>query len=364
MRKKIKVVFFIPQLVGGGAERVTINIIRILNRNLFEIHLIVTNIDGPAFNYLPEEIVLHNLQTSKTMFSILKLRKSIQDLRPDILFSSLIRGHIAISMALMALREKPFTVFRSPNSPKLLLKHNEMNFIQKYFLERAYRRADIVLAQTPEMRNEIIQYHHIPESKIEVFLNPLDTDFINANINNINNPFDENMTNVVAAGRLTVQKGFDILIESFRDVMEKKNNYHLYIIGEDDGEEKKLKNMVQKLSLEQNVHFLGYQKNPYKYFFFADLYVLSSRWEGLPNTVLENLYLNKPIIATRCIPFMDELIVNGENGFLVDVGNSEQLANAILDYKNIQIKTIDSKERKNETNELFLSFIEKRVSDV
>ena len=359
-----KILFFIPQLVGGGAEKVTINIMRILNKDIFEVHLVVASSDGPSFDYLSDNIMLHNLKTSKTIFSIPKLRRLIREINPDIFFSSLIRGHIATSIALVGLEEKPFTIFRSPNSPKLLLKHNQMNFIQKYLLEHAYKRANIVLAQTPEMKNEIITYHHIKESKIKVFLNPLDTNFIDKNIKDIDNPFDDNMTNVVAAGRLTVQKGFDILIESFRNVVDVKNNYHLHIIGYDDGEEEKLKNMVQKMSLEENVHFLGYQENPYKYFFFSDLYVLSSRWEGLPNTVLENLYLNKPIISTRCIPFMDELIVNGENGFLVDVENTEQLTNAILDYESIQINSANNRKSKDETNELFLNFVEKRVNDV
>ena len=109
----------------------------------------------------------------------------------------------------------------------------------------------------------------------------------------------------------------------------------LNIIGRDDGEEKSLLNLRKKLNLEKNVHFLGFQSNPYRFFYFSDLFVLSSRREGLPNAVLENLYLKKPIVATQCIPYLSTLINHGKNGYIVPTENPKSLASAILNFENL-----------------------------
>lgn len=352
--KKVKILFFVPQLIGGGAEQVNMNIMKILNKDIFDVHLVVTTTKGTVYKKIPDSITLHDLKTPKTMFSILKLRKLIRQLNPDIVFSSLIRGHIAINLALLGIRKKPFTIFRSPNSPRLLLQYNQIGFKEKLLLENAYGRADVIVAQTPEMKDEIIEYHGIEKQKIKVFFNPIDSNEIDEKIKNITNPFESDNINVVAAGRIMYQKGFDVLIKSFKSVVEQNSQFKLYIIGQDGiGEMKNLLKIVEKLELTQHIFFLGYQENPYRYFYFSDLYVLSSRWEGLPNTVLENLYLKKPVVSTRCIPFMSSLIQEGKNGLLVDVDDIVGLSNAVLNYKNLTFEFTDSRNVKKDLNNFF-----------
>ena len=224
---------------------------------------------------------------------------------------------------------------RSPNSPKLIIENNSLTNIKKFLLELAYKNADLIIAQTPEMRDEINRYHDIDLNKITTFLNPLDTETIDTQIKNIENPFNPKKINIVAVGRLHKQKGFDILIKSMKKVVNRNPNFFLHIIGKDKGEEENLKELINKLDLNNYVKLYGFQNNPYKFYYYSDLYVLSSRWEGLPNTVLENLYLEKPIISTRCIPFMDKLIQNNKNGILVKVEDVTSLADAIFNYKKI-----------------------------
>jgi len=330
-----KIVFFLPGLHGGGAEKVAINLLRKLDENLFEIHLILTQKVGEYIELIPNYVIVHDLEVRKTMLSIFNLRKNILKIKPDIVFSTLIRAHIAMDLALTGLKNKPKTIYRSPNSPKLLIENNQLSFIETILLTRAYRNADTIISQTPEMKDEIVKYHSIDINKIEVFLNPVDCKLIDEKIKNIENPFDSSFINIVAAGRLTEQKGFDVLIKSFAKVLKLNDSCRLFIIGNEDsnGTKGKLLELVDNLNLKEKVFFLRFQENPYKYFYYSDLYVLSSRWEGLPNTVLENLYLKKPIVATRCIPFMDTLIENGKNGLLVNVEDEDSLAEAILEYK-------------------------------
>jgi len=340
--KKTNILFFLPGLYGGGAEKVTVNILRKLNKDQYDLHLVLTEKKGQYLDLIPNYVKIYDLGVSRTIFSILKLRHKILEIRPDIVFSTLFRTHVVLNFALFGMKNKPKVILRSPNSPKLIIENKQISPFMKMMLDKAYRDAELIIAQTPEMKNEIIKYHHIEENKITVLLNPIDTDLIDEKIKDIQNPFDKEYVNVVAAGRLTYQKGFDVLIEAFKEVIEKNNNFRLYIIGDGD-DNSKLEHLIEKYHLGKYITLLGFQDNPYKYFYYSDLYVLSSRWEGLPNTVLENLYLKKPIIATRCIPFMDHLIKDGKNGILVSTENYKTLCSAILNYKkiNTEYKTIE-----------------------
>ncbi len=349
---KTRLMFFLPNLHGGGAEKVAVNILRILDANTYEIHLVLVEKKGDYLNLVPKNVTLHDLKVSKTLFSIVKLKAKIKEINPDVVYSSLLRTHIALYLSLMFIKNKPYIILRSPNSPKLLIDNNQLSGVMKFFIEKAYKKADLVIAQTPEMKSELNQYHKINPDKIKVFLNPIDKQLIDEKVHNCENPFNDKYINVVAAGRLTKQKGFDILIKSFNKVLSKNNNFRLHIIGNDDGEKEILLSLVDEFNLKSYINFLGFQDNPYKFFINADLYVLSSRWEGLPNTILENLYLKKPIVSTRCIPFMDKLISDGNNGILVDVEDENQLADAILNYKSIDINFINES-IKSDVNQFF-----------
>ena len=356
---KIKIIYYISTLEAGGAERVTVNFIRKLDRNRFDIYLILVEKRGSFLDLIPNYVKIIDLNSKKTLYSILKLRKEIKNIQPDIIYSTLFRTHIAIDLALVFIKKRPKTLFRSPTSPKILIERGELSLIMRLLLEKAYRGADKILAQTPQMRDEISKYHTIDIDKIESFLNPLDTELIDKKIENSLNPFDDNMINVIAAGRLSTVKGFDTLLYAFNMVLKKNSSFFLHIIGRDGGEKNNLERIAKELSIENRVKFWGFQDNPYRFFYYSNLFVLSSRREGLPNTVLENLYLKKPIVATRCISFMDELIDDKKSGFLVDVDDYMALFEAILNYKEIDINR--GKHRKKgkslEINSLLIDLI-------
>lgn len=349
--KKIKILFFLPNLEGGGAERVSVNIINKLDKNQFDVSLALVKLEGEYLENLAEHVNVINLNSSRIAFSIFKLRKVIDEIDPEIVFSSLFTTNIILYFSILLRRSVPKLILRSPNSPELVLKNNEMSLIVKKLLELAYQKANYVLAQTPEMKKEIVNYHHINKNKIIVFTNPLDTKYIDSQIKNIKNPFSEETINIVASGRLHKQKGFDILIKAFKEVYMKNNNFRLYVIGNDKGEKERLIKLINKLELNEYVKLLGFQKNPYRYYYYSDLYVLSSRWEGLPNTVLENLYLNKPIVSTRCIPYMEKLIDDDKNGFLIEIDDIQEMSRAILKFKELSPSPQD---RSVDIDKLFL----------
>ena len=350
----IKLLVFAPNFNGGGAERVLINYLCDLDKSKYSITLVLVEKKGVLLTLVPEHVNLISLGKRKTIYCIPALRKLINSLNVDIVYSTLIRTHIVLNLAILGIENKPKLILRSPNSPKLLRENKQLGFFQSKLLNFAYKKADTVIAQTPEMKDELNKYNFVELEKVKVFINPLNTNFIDKQSNVEYPPFSREKINVVASGRLIEQKGFDVLIDCFKSVVENNSSFHLHILGEDvSGKLNSLLNRCEILDLSNNVTFHGFQKNPYIFYKNADLYVLSSRWEGMPNTVIENLYLQTPVVATKCIPFLNQLIENGKNGWLVEVDNKDELAAAILSSGKLLADKYDANKFKSNINELF-----------
>ena len=154
------------------------------------------------------------------------------------------------------LSKKIKIVVREPNMPSAQYYHNQLPKYYLWMSKFVYPKADYVIAQTDEMKNEIENFYNIPDEKIKVLINPIDTKFIDKNVKNQKNPFDSNYINILASGRLRKQKGFDFLIKSFQHVVKKDSRYFLHILGKDYEEGKyksKLVDLVNKLELFDKV---------------------------------------------------------------------------------------------------------------
>ena len=88
--------------------------------------------------------------------------------------------------------------------------------------------------------------------------------------------------------------------------------------------------LIKKNKMESAVFFEGYQENPHKYETGADVYALSSVYEGLPNAMIEAMYLGVPVAATECIPYISQVVKNGVNGYTCPIKDAKQLADAML----------------------------------
>jgi glycosyltransferase involved in cell wall biosynthesis len=124
---------------------------------------------------------------------------------------------------------------------------------------------------------------------------------------------------------LAPQKGFDILIDAMAHLDDR---FHLNILGEGDNE-MELKKQIKTLGLNEKISMLGFQENPYAFIERSDFFILSSRYEGLPNVVLESYVMGKPCIAFDMPGGTAEIIVDGESGILVKEFSALALAYAI-----------------------------------
>jgi glycosyltransferase involved in cell wall biosynthesis len=337
MKKKEnkKILFILPNLNAGGAERVTINYLRALDLDKYKVILAVFDQTNELLDLVPEKVTLVNLNTKKTMFSFFALLKLFRSFKPDVVYST----HSRVSALLFFVRPLVSDIkyiARMQSTPSLERQNREYGSIKRWLYAIGFRNADIVIAQTKEMGEDAIDVFGIDSESICVLNNPLDTVYIQNSLNNSDSPFSKDEISAVISGRLSKEKGFDVIIKALPYVVSRHKNFILHILGSDGGEMTNLKDFVKELSLEKNVVFHGFVNNPYRFYGHCDMFILPSRREGLPNAMLENYYLNTPIVATKCVPVVEQFIKEGVNGFICEVNDVDCLAKKTI--KCIELK--------------------------
>lgn len=137
---------------------------------------------------------------------------------------------------------------------------------------------------------------------------------------------------IVAVGRLTAQKNYELLISAFYEFQKKYGGYELEIYGEGKLESK-LKKKTKKLKIDNKVHFKGFVKNVSDKIYDAEMYILASNYEGIPNSLIEAMSIGVPVISTNCDGGGAELLINnGVNGILIEKNNVEQMIKAMTYY--------------------------------
>lgn len=338
---KKKVVIIIPSLRGGGAERVIVNIVRHLDYQKLDLRLIVIKKRGPYIKLLPKSLQVIDLDSDRVRYSLVKLIKAINEFQPDVILSTLEHLNLALLGIRKLLKGNPKIIVREANTPSQnmtkLSRSKRLLFTVLY--KKLYPTADLIIAQCQNMKKDIIKTFNIEENKIIYIYNPVDIEKIIEDSVKYN-PYDKNKKNIVTIGRLTFQKGFDILINAFKVVNDRIPDTYLTVLGEGPLE-KDLIALVNHLNITKQVSFVGFQENPYPYIHYADVYVLSSRWEGFPNTLLEALTCGIKIVATDCESGPREILGDNEYGFLVPMEDYELLAQAIIKSLNNENKTKD-----------------------
>lgn len=357
MAENIKYVLFVlPNLNAGGAERVTLNFIRQLDPKVFNVSLVVFDKTEDLLSLLPSHVNLIDLETQKASRSLLSLYKLIKIHKPDYVYGS--HSRVAVLLALISVVHKTFKfIARVPSMPSLEREQAYTKPVLAKLYAWAFQRADVVLAQTPEMKVDVVAEYNVEAGKVRVASNPLDTVFIDEKLKGVESPFDDDEINIVASGRHSREKGFDILVEAFANVIELVPSAKLTIIGRESDQTSELNGLIKKHSLLNSVTLAGFTDNPYQYYRYCDVFALSSRREGYPNALLENYYLNTPLVSTKCVPVVERLVNDGVNGYAVSAGaNSAELSNAIVNASGLKRNDIANKRMQSfDLNEFLLS---------
>lgn len=298
-----------------------------MDRAVASYHLAVIWNRGPFRNEIPDHVVVHDLKVRHTRFMALPLLMLVWRLRPKLIFTSANR----INIGVLAL--KPFLpygtkiIVRESNIPSISLTRLPFSRIYFWGYRKLYPLAEKIIAQSEDMKFDLTKKIGVSSKNVLTIQNPLPIKDIITAVERSPSPFSATH-NIVTCGKLEVQKGFDILINAFNRILEKCSNIHLTIIG--DGPLKsRLMDQIRSLNMADVVKVTGFLRNPYPYFHHADLFVSSSRWEGLPNVILEALACGTPVIATNCPGGTSEIIDEEKNGWLVPTEEIDSLASGI-----------------------------------
>lgn len=175
---------------------------------------------------------------------------------------------------------------------------------------------------------------HLRQDQITVIPNGVDCDQTFENQGTLRRElgFTSETEIVLAVGRLHRQKGFDLLISAFAHVAKVSPNAHLVIVGE-GVERPRLEDQIRACGLQHRVHLIGFRSDLPNLLAEANFFVLSSRWEGMPNVVLQAMAAKLPVVATN-VEGVSEILVSGQSGVVVKPGSINDLRQAIEDLLN------------------------------
>lgn len=291
---RVALLAVLPDLNGGGAERVMLNILHCLaSRGRMTSLLAFEQREPPRYSLSPlvERIDLGTKPLRHSLFGIVA---TIRHIRPRVIFSTL--GYINIAIvALRPLFPAGSRVWiREANLPSINLPNNKHPRLMTWAYTLFYRHADLVICTSERMQKEFIHKFHVSSSRIRILPNPVDEEAIRKHAIADVLPKASGVRFAVA-GRLTRQKGFDRLLEMFATLCD--STAEMIVLGEGPlGAELKLR--CAQLGIERQVRFFGFVENPWAYFAVADAFLLPSRWEGMPNAALEALACGVPVVAT------------------------------------------------------------------
>lgn len=332
-----RLAIYLPTLVSGGTERAMLNLAVGFVQRGFSVDFVLAQCEGSFMAHIPEAVRLIELNSmhvraGRSVISLPALVRYIRKERPSALFTALHANVIAVWARWIA--GVPFSLVISEQNTLSI--HNKMlptgyQQIMLGLIKRSYPMADVIAAVSEGVADDLALTIGIPRDRIRVIYNPIITPDLAAKVKeDINHPwFNPGEPPVVlAVGRLDPQKDYPLLIKSFARVRQFVPA-RLLILGEGP-ERDSLISLVRQLDLDGDVQFPGFVPNPYPYMAKASVFVLSSRWEGLPTVLVEALYCGASIVATDCPSGSREILRDGKYGRLVPVGDIECMAEAII----------------------------------
>jgi glycosyltransferase involved in cell wall biosynthesis len=331
-RRPCRVALFVPNLDGGGAERVVVGLANQWNRSGLLVDLVLQKAMGPYLKDVDAGVRIVDLRARRLIFSVLPLIRYLRKTKPDAVLSTPSSANIIALLARSGARVGTRVVVREAITPTAddAVSPGIRAAVIARLRKLVYRQAFRVIAPSIGAAEDLATNVGVPRESITVIPNPLDT----ARIRMLASESVEDPRLlacgklVLAAGRLATQKDFATLIRAFEQL--KTRGAILVVLGE-GSERSALTKLAADLGISDRVILAGFQENPYAYMKKAAVFVLSSRYEGMPNVLLEAAFAGTNVVATDCPSGPREILEGGRWGRLVPVGDVGKMAEAIDD---------------------------------
>lgn len=319
-----KILVAIGRLAGGGAERVVSVWTNQLVEKGYDVSLLLY---GRSENEYPlnEEVQVYTVAKTYKEYQALgyfqrlrRMRKAVKEIKPDVVINFLPRMQIWMMIACFGLKMKRIETVRV--SPWEICKSNK---IERLLWKKCFSRANAIVIQTQEQAE---YFNQKIQKKCVVIPNPIAQQYKD----NPKTEYSEQITRFVAAGRITPQKNYPLMIKAFQKVCEKNGDITLSIYGSGDEEyTQKMQSLVDETGLSSRIQLMGRTTDMPSILRSADAFLMTSDFEGMPNALAEAMATGLVCISTNCRTGPRDLIDDEKSGYLVQVGNEEELVKAI-----------------------------------
>ncbi|NDK55589.1 glycosyltransferase [Pontibacter fetidus] len=325
----MKIAFFFRRLNQGGIQRMILNCAEYLAHNGHDISVILIKKEGEYLDILDPKVRLITFGNTKANSLYKSFKAILENYKFDILFTASPPLNIFAIVCKLLTGTRTKIVISERNNTLSLFLNNRLSFSKVTFLgiPLFYRFADSIVAVSKGLSQRLATIALIPEKRINTIYNPAYTDSLSQHMHDtIDHPWlvFKQQPVLVNVARLTKAKNHLLLIRAVARVL-KNRNIKLLIVG--DGPLKEmLQQEINQLGLQEHIELVGFQLNPVSWIAKADLFVLSSDYEGFGNVIVEALATGITIVSTNCDFGPPEIINNGEFGYLAAVGSEEDLA--------------------------------------
>lgn len=316
----MKIVFTIPSLGKGGAERVVSNLANYLVGKKHSVAIVVNNAKNVSYD-IDKKVQIIELDDknkrnpiSKNLRRINKIIQYSNKSKPDVIISFLPMP----SFRVLYIKEKINCkiIVSDRNNPKI----EYGKFPNNLLMKKLYKKADGFVFQTEQQKS---YFSKQIQNKSVIIANPLKEEFLKVK------SVDKKENTIITVGRLVNQKNHKLLIDAFNEIKNKYKDYKLKIVGEGPLKSE-LNDYIDKLNLKNQVELCGVVDNISELLVKSKLFVLSSDYEGMPNALMEAMACGMACISTNCpCGGPDFLIDNNQNGILVDVKDKDEMVKAI-----------------------------------
>ena len=330
-----RVCFVLPSLAGGGAERVAVQVLSALDEGRWDRSMYLFKREGPYLADLASSVRLSSSTGESRIGRLIELRRYIRATRPDLVVSFLSYFTVLAAAKAAGVGARVVFVLGTPMSAFL----NDADYHWKTpshrtlfaMIARAgYNFADAIATTSQGVSDDLIEHFGVRGSAIRVVHNPIDFDAMNDAVAEPLDAADEQVLKhpaIVSAGRLADVKNFPLLIDAMALVRQRLPAARLFILGQGD-QELQLRQQIASLGLSDAVRLCGFQRNPWKYIARADVFALTSRYEGFGNVLVEAMACGVPVVVTSS-PGPLEIVRDNVDGVIVPEHTASAVAQAL-----------------------------------
>ena len=281
-----------------------------------------------------DRIEIISLNTSRSILSLFKLSKMLNEKKPDILISAQYYANIVAILSSVISKYKPKTILSERLHLSSTLKQYNLlkKLLLKFLVKMTYRNADLIYGNSDSVCEDLKKNYINESGKVIKILNPSSSkNIIKLSEEEVDDTWISKSSEpiILYVGRLSFQKDIPTLLKTF-EIITNELNSKLLIVG--DGPQRKLVEEFKFNNPEigNQIKLIGYSKNHYKFFKYSKVFLLTSLYEGIPNVLIESQILGTPIVATNSPGGTTEVLEGGRSGLLANVKDIQELSEKTL----------------------------------